>query len=110
VSAVSFLGGCLGLHSRLDTREMPPMSLRFLNFIFLCLTLAACHNSGGGGGTPPDDDDDENDNPVSGLDSRPSNTTCLATNYNQPSEIELVPVLPSLDFSLPLLFLPHSLG
>ncbi len=83
---------------------------RLLIIALSALLITAC---GGDGGRNPgkfggnSDDDDDIDNVMSGLDSRPSNTTCLATNYNQPSEIELTRIVPSLGFSRPILFLPH---
>lgn len=81
------------------------MKLGFLITVFLCLAIAACGDSGGGGMRDNDDDDDEE--VVSGLDARPSNTTCLATHFNHLAEVELVRIVPALNFSQPILFLPH---
>lgn len=42
-----------------------------------------------------------------GLAARPNNTSCLASNFTESTAIQLQRVLPSLNFSQPLLYLPH---
>ena len=43
----------------------------------------------------------------SGLVARPSNTTCFASNFEESTSIQLQRVLPNLNFSSPVLYLPH---
>jgi uncharacterized repeat protein (TIGR03806 family) len=70
--------------------------------ILLLLLLTACSGSSGGD-TSPDDDS----GPLSGLSSRPVNASCHASTFTRTSSIELQRVFPSLNFTRPILLLPH---
>ncbi|MGM0768383.1 MAG: PQQ-dependent sugar dehydrogenase [Pseudomonadota bacterium] len=62
--------------------------------LLICLTVTAC---GGGSGSGSGD--------ALGLSERPGNTECLA--FEGSGEVQLAPIAPALDFSRPLLMLPH---
>lgn len=44
---------------------------------------------------------------IAGLPARPNNATCLASNFTESTAIKLQAVLPELNFSSPVFYLPH---
>lgn len=85
---------------------------KWLCFVVLSLLLAACGGGGGGGGgSPPPPDDDVTQE--SGLDSRPTNTDCIApaTPGSTPDSLILTDVFPDLpmpDFPMGMYQLPDN--
>ncbi|GAB3033691.1 PQQ-dependent sugar dehydrogenase [Bowmanella dokdonensis] len=76
--------------------------------ILAALLLSACGGGGNGneGDTPPDNGNG-GDTPPVGLTERPQNATCQAFGQSTSTEVKLTPLVPELNFSSPLLMLPH---